>query len=71
MLDVTAWVVAVWLKWTALLALGVGLAWLLLPVDSGWLLTVYVTAAVTEWFISRQLCREWAHQAHFSWWWAR
>ena len=71
MLDVTGWVVAVWIKWTAVLAIGVGIAWLALPTGSGWLWVVVIAAGLVEWFISRQLVREWVHQAHFSWWWAR
>jgi hypothetical protein len=71
MLDVTGWVLAVWIKWTLALALGVGIAWLALPAGSGWFWVIVIAAAAIEWFIIRQLAREWVHQAHFSWWWAR
>ena len=71
MLDVTGWVLAIWLKWTVLLAVGVGVTWLVLPNGSGWLWVVIAVAGWVEYFITRQLCREWVHQAHFTWWWAR
>lgn len=71
MLDVTGWVLAVWIKCTLALAIGVGVAWLVLPTRSGWLWVIVAAAAWAELFITRQLGREWAHQAHFSWWWAR
>jgi hypothetical protein len=71
MLDVTGWAVAVWLKWTLVLAAAVGIAWLVLPAGSGWFWAITATAGVIEIYVSRQLAREWLYQAHYSWWWAR
>lgn len=71
MLDVTGWVLAVWLKWTLILAAGVGAAWLTLTADSVWFWTIAAAAGWVECYIIRQLGREWAHEAHLSWWWAR
>lgn len=59
MLDVTGWVLAVWIKWTLALAVGVGVAWLALPAGSGWLWTIVIFAGVVEWFVTRQLARKW------------
>lgn len=71
MWDVTGWAAAVWLKWTFILAVSVGVAWLVLPNGSGWFWVICATAAAVEYFVTRQLGREWAHQVHFTWWGAR
>lgn len=71
MLEITTWALAVWARWTMALTVGVALVWWLLPTDSGWLPAVAVAALGIEYYICRQLCREWLHQAQFSWWWAR
>ena len=66
----TAWALLTWAKVTAALALGVLLAWLTLDPGGFWL--VVVLAVLADLHAARQLCREWAHEAHVTcWWWPR
>ena len=66
----TAWALLTWAKVTAALALGVLLAWLLLP--PGWFALALVLAVLADGYAARQLAREWAHEARLScWWWSR
>ena len=53
------------------LVAAVGTAWLMLGDDSGWFWIITATAILLELFFSRQLVREWGHEASFRWWWAR
>ncbi len=70
MLAVTAWALATWAKVTALLALGVLVAWLTL--DPGWFWLVTGLAVLADGYTARQLAREWVHEAHLTcWWWPR
>ncbi|MGH3568654.1 MAG: hypothetical protein ACRDRH_22030 [Pseudonocardia sp.] len=71
MWDVTGWAVAVWAKWTVVLAVVAGITWLLLPAGSGWFQAICAAAVGLELLVTRQLGREWVHHAHCSWWWAR
>ncbi len=70
MWDVTGWALAVWLKITALLAAGVGVAWLLLGDGSDWFWAAWLAAVGLEVYAARQLGREWASEARSSWWWS-
>ncbi len=71
MWAVTGWALSTWAKLTALLAAGVGVAWLLLGAHSGWFWTVLLAAAGLEVYAIRQLGREWTYEARSSWWWSR
>ncbi len=71
MIGVTCWALRTWLKLTVLLALVVGGLWLWLGTGSGWFWTALAGAGFVEWFLIRQLAREWAWQARGEWWWAR
>jgi hypothetical protein len=67
MWAVTGWAVATWLRVTLLLALGVAAGWWLL--SPGWFVACCIGAALAEVWTLRQLAREWAYEAHTSWWW--
>ncbi len=71
MWAVTGWVIATWLRVTLALTAAVGIAWLALGSSSGafWLLCAAALAA--EGYLSRQLVREWNHEAGLRWWWTR
>ena len=71
MLAVTGWALWTWLKCTALLAAAVGVGWLALGTGSGWFWTLGATAVVVDGVITRQLMREWSHEAGLRWWWTR
>jgi hypothetical protein len=71
MWEVTGWALATWAKLTALLALGVGVAWLLLGAGSGWFWAITSGAVLVDLYLARQLVREWGHEARYRWWWAR
>lgn len=70
MLGVTGWALATWAKLTAVLALAVGLSWWQLA-GTGWFPIACTATVVAEIYGTRQLAREWAHEARSSWWWAR
>lgn len=70
MWDVTGWALAVWLKITAFLAVGVGVAWLVLGDGWAWFWAACVGAVGLEVVAVRQLGREWSSEARSSWWWA-
>lgn len=71
MWDVTGWAALTWLKTTLLLAVVVGGAWLALGTGSGWFWTITLAAAVIDVFMTRQLTREWRHEASLRWWWTK
>jgi hypothetical protein len=69
MLAVTEWAVVTWLKLTVLLAVAVGVCWLVLGPGSGWFWAALAAAAITDLYIARQLTREWGNEASIRWWW--
>ncbi len=71
MWDVTGWAFATWLKSTLILAVVVGVCWLILGSSSGWFWAITTTAVVIDGFLARQLSREWRFQASMRWWWTR
>jgi hypothetical protein len=71
MWEVTEWAFITWLKLTALLAVGVGVCWLMLGTGSGWFWLGVTAAVLTDLWVARQLSREWAHEASYRWWWTR
>ena len=71
MWDVTGWALVTWFKLTVLFTVSVGVTWLIAGTDSGWFWLVLVVAVLGELFITRQLAREWLHEATFIWWWPR
>lgn len=71
MISTTGWVLRTWIRTTLLVALVVGGVWLWFGSDSGWFWTAVIGAALVEWWLVRQLAREWSWQARGSWWWAR
>ncbi|MBN9759674.1 hypothetical protein Ae406Ps2_3944 [Pseudonocardia sp. Ae406_Ps2] len=70
MRTTTLWALAMWAKTTLLLALLVGAAWWCLGTGSGWFWVALAAAGVTEWYVVRQLAREWAWEARATWWWS-
>jgi membrane protein YdbS with pleckstrin-like domain len=71
MLDVTGWVIGMWLRITLALAVVTGVAWLVWGSESGWFWAVTAAAVAVELFITRQLSREWRYEAELRWWWTR
>jgi len=71
MWEVTGWALATWFKLTLLFAAAVGIAWLALGADSGWFWAITAAAVAAELHITRQLAREWGHEARSRWWWVR
>lgn len=69
MWAVTGWAAATWLRITIALGVAVALCWWQLGDGSGWFWAVCAAAATLETYATRQLGREWAHEAHASWWW--
>jgi hypothetical protein len=70
MWDVTAWALVTWLKSSALLALLVGVCWLAFEQHSGAFALAVIAAVLGELHISRQVVREWRHEAGYRWWWS-
>jgi membrane protein YdbS with pleckstrin-like domain len=70
MWDVTEWAVVTWLKCTLVLAAAVGAGWLYFGAGSGAFTLVCLAAVVAELYTTRQLAREWAHEAGLRWWWS-
>lgn len=68
MLTVTGWALAMWLKITLGVGLGIAVVWWLAP---AWLWLALLAGAVVEVWVIRQLAREWAWQARAHWWWSR
>jgi hypothetical protein len=68
MWDVTGWAAATWLKTTLALAVLVGGCWLALGASSGLFVLVCLGVAVAEIYVTRQLVREWTHEASLRWW---
>ncbi|WP_344024839.1 hypothetical protein [Pseudonocardia kongjuensis] len=66
----TLWALRTWARLTLLLALLVGGLWLYLGTGSGWFWTAVAVAVVTEYYVIRQLAREWAWDARATWWWS-
>ncbi|WFG42403.1 hypothetical protein [Pseudonocardia alni] len=64
----TAWVLRTWARFTLLFALIVGGTWLYLGTTSGWFWIVLAGAVVAEWYVVRQLAREWSWEARATWW---
>jgi hypothetical protein len=71
MWAVTGWVIATWLRVTAILAATVTLCWLLLGTHSGVFWLACCAAVTAELYLSRQLLREWNWEAGLRWWWTR
>lgn len=69
MWAVTGWAITTWLRVTLLVGLGVGAAWLWC--SPGWFVACAAAGALVELWAIRQLAREWAYEARWSWWWAR
>ncbi|ALE72995.1 hypothetical protein FRP1_07630 [Pseudonocardia sp. EC080625-04] len=70
MLSTTRWALRTWAKLTLLLAVLVGGLWLWLGTGSGWFWTAATLAAVCEYYVVRQLAREWSWEAWATWWWS-
>lgn len=68
MWDVTGWAAATWLKTTLALAVLVGGSWLWLGSSSGLFVLICLAAAIAEFHVTRQLVREWTHEASLRWW---
>jgi hypothetical protein len=68
MWRVTGWALVTLLRITGALVLGVGAAWLWLPV--GWFVACAAVGGLGELWAIRQLAREWAWQARGYWWWS-
>ena len=72
MWTVTGWVIATWLRVTAVLAAAVAVAWLALGEHSGAFWLLCLGAVLAEGYLTRQLLREWADEARITcWWWHR
>ena len=72
MWAVTGWVIATWLRVTLALTAAVVVAWLALGAHSGAFWLICAAALIAEGYLSRQLLREWAHEARLGcWWWNR
>lgn len=69
MWDATTWAVVTWLKGTVLLAVGVGICWLVYGAGSGALVLAVIAAVLVELHLTRLLLREWSHEASLRWWW--
>ena len=68
----TGWVIATWLRVTLALTAAVVVCWLWLGTQSGVFWLVCAAALAIELYLSRQLLREWAHEARLGcWWWNR
>ncbi|WP_083275955.1 hypothetical protein [Pseudonocardia sp. HH130630-07] len=70
MIATTGWALRTWAKITLLLALAVGGVWLWLGSDSGWFWIALAGAGLTEYYVIRQLAREWSWEARATWWWS-
>ena len=68
--TVTAWALRTWLKLTVLLVLIVGGCWLHFGTTSGWFWVIVGLAVVAEYYVVRQLGREWSWEARATWWWS-
>ena len=66
----TLWALRTLAKLTALLTLIVGGTWLYLGTSSGWFWVLTATAVVAEYYVVRQLAREWSWEARATWWWS-
>lgn len=66
----TMWALRTWAKLTVLLLLIVGGSWLYLGTTSGWFWVITATATVAEYYLVRQLAREWSWEARATWWWS-
>jgi hypothetical protein len=70
MWDVTEWAVVTWLKVTTVLAVIVGASWLAFGPSSAAFALACLGAGLAELYASRQLAREWIHEASGRWWWS-
>lgn len=68
--TVTGWALRTWAKLTVLFALIVGGVWLFYGSHSGWFWTAVLAAVVAEYYVTRQLAREWSWEARANWWWS-
>ena len=66
----TLWVLRTWAKLTVLFALTVGGLWLYLGTESQWFWVAVGGAGLAEWYVVRQLAREWSWEARTTWWWS-
>ena len=72
MWTVTGWVIATWLRVTAVLTAAVAVAWLALGEHSGAFWLLCLGAVLAKGYLTRQLLREWADEARITcWWWQR
>jgi hypothetical protein len=72
MWAVTGWVIATWLRVTLALTATVVASWLALGAHSGAFWLICLAAGLAELYLSRQLLRQWAHEARLGcWWWHR
>ena len=69
MWDVTGWAAATWLKTTVMLAAGLGVCWLVFGAASGPFVLACLAAVLAETHVTRQLVRDWTHEASLRWWW--
>ncbi|MFP5022527.1 hypothetical protein [Pseudonocardia phyllosphaerae] len=66
----TLWALRTWFKLSLLLGLLVGVVWVWFGTGSGWFWTAIAAACVTEYYVVRQLGREWSWEARATWWWS-
>ena len=66
----TMWALRTWAKLTVLLTLIIGGAWLYLGTASGWFWVLTAAVVVAEYYLVRQLAREWSWEARATWWWS-
>ena len=70
MATTTLWALRIWAKLTLVLLLIVGGTWLYLGTASGWFWVFTAIAVVAEYYLVRQLAREWSWEARATWWWS-
>ena len=69
MLHTTGWALRTWAALTVLLAVFVGLVWLI-DGRGGGIIATGIGAWAEIWLV-RAIAREWAYQASGHWWWTR
>jgi hypothetical protein len=70
MWGMTGWVIKTWLKLTVCSALVVFGVWLFTD-EKGWFYAALLVAGLVQTWAIPALCREWADQARYAWWWTR
>ena len=66
----TMWALRTWAKLTVLLVLIVAGSWLHFGTHSGWFWIVTGLSVLAEYYVVRQLAREWSWEARSTWWWS-